>query len=484
VVDKVVTFGLPSPPVNQCHCRLNKSLHAQGWCPSAKNLNYMRFNSQQACIRLVKTKVKHQTCKKSSTLTQQRQIPERAKGAWKPPWPPPLPVQFFVHTKELPGYSPIHIHLRHQRRNDPKDTEDSGDRLSIYHQVSLLKKLDSNKTDCRFCTPEMIVLWKVEKARTAAGQWPHGWHLLITGGRARSFRQKVSIPEKSEHNGIEEVQGAAILIRVATLALAEETTPKVPCSLRAFWWQLKAKSIPLLASCQNIQDKTQKDGFSKDDSGRLTGHASKGPQDGFSCLQEDRKNVLGSLQTLNESILPWQKSNIRFRWLCTRNNGLLLHSFCRSATGSPLLPTINNERRVVKLRPEAQTLRMRADPHIVPTWQAPINRIRSTTSDLHVSLCRPIGPQQSDQNVIARICELVSWEPKTQIVDLSATHAMWTTMSASPCIISFTLFAILLLHFIANTRNHVDDLTEVAKVHISMSPCRAQRRIQHHITSS
>jgi hypothetical protein len=170
-----------------------------------------------------------------------------------------------------------------------------------------------------------------------------------------------------------------------------------------------------------------------------------------------------------------------------------LQSFCRSAerlllvnapkvpqkvTGSPPLPTISNQWRVVKLRPKAQTLKIRADSHMPPTWQAPINRIRSSTFDLYVSFCKPDGPLQPGQNAIAIICKLVSWEPKAKIAVPSATHAMWTTMSASPRIISFTLFAILFLHFIAKTRNHVDDLKQVAKVHISMSPCRAQRRIR------
>jgi hypothetical protein len=88
------------------------------------------------------------------------------------------------------------------------------------------------------------------------------------------------------------------------------------------------------------------------------------------------------------------------------------------------------------------------------SWRDTLARSKSTITDHHVSYSTP------------------------EIAVLSATHAMWTTMSASPRIISVILLAILFLHFIAKTRNHVDDLTEAAKVHISMSPCRAQRRIR------
>jgi hypothetical protein len=310
-VDKVVTFGLPSPPVNRCHCRSNQSSHSQGWCPSAKNLNYLRFNSRLACIRLVTTKVKHKSCKeteKSSTLAQ---LQGRAKGAWKPPWPPPLPVQIIVlKAKVLPCCSPIRIYQRHQRRINPKDTEDSGDRLepSIYHQVSLIEVANSNKTDCCCCTPTIIAIWNVETAQLAAGQLSHhGWHLSITEGRALSFRQKVSIHEKSGQNGVEEIQNAATTIteRVAVLAHLEEAALDIPCKIRALRWPLKAKSIQLSASCQRIQEKSQKEGSPTEDARRLICQASKGPQDGSLCLQEYRKNILRSLLTLNGSIFSW-----------------------------------------------------------------------------------------------------------------------------------------------------------------------------------
>jgi hypothetical protein len=194
--------------------------------------------------------------------------------------------------------------------------------------------------------------------------------------------------------------------------------------------KVKAKSIQLSASCQRIQEKSQKEGSPTEDAGRLICQASKGPQDGSICLQEYRKNIPGSLQTLNGSIFSWQKSSIRSKWLFAKYNCLsckelqsfytslqkcrttaFLQSFCRSAerlflvnapkvpqkvTGSPPLPTISNQWRVVKLRLEAQTLRIRADSHMLPTWQAPINRIRSSTSDLHVSFCKPGGPLQPD----------------------------------------------------------------------------------------
>jgi hypothetical protein len=183
---------------------------------------------------------------------------------------------------------------------------------------------------------------------------------------------------------------------------------------------------------------------------------------------------------LDRSAYSLQKWSICSKWLFAKCNCLsctevqsfytslqkcrttaFLQSFCRSAkslllvnapkvpqkvTRLPLLPTISNQWRVVKLRLEAQTLRIRADSHMLPTWQAPINRIRSSTCDLHVSFCKPGGQLQPGQNAIARICKLVSWEPKARIAIPSATHVMWTTVSASQRIISFTFFAILFLH--------------------------------------
>jgi hypothetical protein len=104
----------------------------------------------------------------------------------------------------------------------------------------------------------------------------------------------VSIPKISGQNGIEEIQNAATTIteRVVVLAHLEEAAIEIPCKIRAILWPLKAKSIQLSASCQRIQEKSQKEGSSTEDAERLICQASKGPQDGSLWLHEYRKNVL------------------------------------------------------------------------------------------------------------------------------------------------------------------------------------------------